>query len=630
MDLKNAIGSIIRSHEKDILRPLYTPWGETLDEEHIWEEYPRPQMVRTNYTILNGRWDYAIRPAGKAAAQPSSYDGKILVPFSPESLLSGVGRQLRPDEVLYYRRSFHLDTLSDSRRLLLHFGAVDQIARVFINGKEVMTHRGGYLPFEADITDYVVKGENILTLRVTDKTEFSGLSRGKQRLKRGGIFYTAQSGIWQTVWYEWVPAYYVRKMTITPDYDEKQVLLCLHMSDDHIAPETDSYVEILDGGKQIAMEKLSGSNHQLTCTVSLPDMKSWTPETPFLYNLKIYAGEDYLESYFAMRHFSIGTDANGYPCFCLNHRPYFLYGALDQSYWPDGLYTPPCDDAFIYDIETAKKLGFNLLRKHIKIEAARWYYHCDRLGMLVWQDMVNGGDVYKSFFVGHIPTLFPSSWSRIRDHHYSLFSRTSKENREEWKKECLDTIETLFNVPSLAVWGPFNEGWGQFDANEVTELIRQADPSRPIDQASGWYDQHGGDFISEHNYFRKLKSHAVKAKDQKEKRQAPFRAFILSEFGGYACHLPMHSSLDRIFGYRKYDTTGDLGNAYDQLIHEELLPLKDQGLCGAIYTQLTDVEEEVNGLITYDRRVVKLPLPQTSVLTALSRENKQESEKGLP
>lgn len=629
MDLKNAVGSIIRSHEKDILRPLYTPWGETLDEKHVWEEYPRPQMVRTNYTILNGQWDYAIRPAQGADTWPSSYDGKILVPFSPESLLSGVGRQLQPDEVLYYRRTFHLDTLFHARRLHLHFGAVDQIAELCVNGKPVLTHRGGYLPFEADITEYVTEGENTLTLRVTDKTEFSGLSRGKQRLKRGGIFYTAQSGIWQTVWYEWTPDYYVQKLTITPDYDKKQVQFCLHMSDAP-APDMDSYVEVRDGISRISMETLAGSGRKLACTVSLQDIKSWTPENPFLYHVKIYAGEDYLESYFAMRHFSMGTDANGYPCFCLNHRPYFLFGVLDQSYWPDGLYTAPCDDAFVYDIETAKKLGFNLLRKHIKIEAARWYYHCDRLGMLVWQDMVNGGGVYKSLFVGHLPTLFPSSWGRIRDHHYGLFSRTSRENREEWKKECLDTIETLYNVPSLAVWGPFNEGWGQFDANEVTGLIRQADPSRPIDQASGWYDQHGGDFISEHNYFRRLKSHAVKAKDQKQKRQAPPRAFIISEFGGYACHLAEHSSLERIFGYRKYDTTEDLRNAYDKLIHQELLPLKDQGLCGAVYTQLTDVEEEVNGLITYDRRVVKLPFPQTSVLTALSHENKQESGKCPP
>lgn len=617
MDLKNALQSIIRSHEKDILTPLYTPWGETLDKEHVREEYPRPQMVRDNFTILNGLWDYAIASEKNPFAKGQT-DGQILVPFSPESLLSGVNRQLQPGEYLWYQRSFSLDKIPSGKRLLLHFGAVDQVAKVWVNQQPVCTHSGGYLPFEADITDSVKEGENFLNLCVTDASETVPLTRGKQRLKRGGIFYTAQSGIWQTVWYEWVPERYITKLTITPDYDHAEVELKIVLNTAAGEAAFDAYAEVFDSGRCLTLQTFSRlSEKELGCRISLPNFQPWSPENPFLYALKLYAGEDFVESYFAMRHFSIETDAQGYPCFCLNHSPYFLNGVLDQSYWPDGLYTAPCDEAFIFDITTAKKLGFNMMRKHIKIEAARWYYHCDRLGMLVWQDMVNGGASYSSLITGYLPTLFPASWGRIRDHHYPLFSRTLPENRADWTAECLETVETLYNVPSIAVWVPFNEGWGQFDANAITAQIRKKDATRLIDQASGWYDQHGGDFISHHNYFRELKSYAVPTKVQlaspKRHRpsleeQVPVRAFVLSEYGGYACHLAGHTSIDRVFGYRKYDTPEEFADAYRTLLSEKIVPLKQQGLCGAVYTQLTDIEEEVNGLITYDRKVIKVPL----------------------
>jgi len=620
MDIKNALQSIIRSHEKDVLKPLYTTWGENLDTEHVWEEYPRPQMVRTNYTILNGLWDYAI--TSKALGEGfnpftiGQVDGQILVPFSPESLLSGVNRQLKPDEFLWYQRKFTLSDVPQDKRLILHFDAVDQIADVWVNGQVVCSHIGGYLPFEADITEAIATGDNIITLRVSDVTEQEDFTRGKQLLKRGGIFYTAQSGIWQTVWYEWVPKQYITRFKVTPDYDNSSVTVeiftnsCdnINGSDTNSNVVSDAYVEVFDDNTCITVQPFDNNNSTtgaLVCSVSLPNFKAWSPESPFLYSLKIYVGDDYVESYFAMRHFSIETDANGYPCFCLNHKPYFLNGVLDQAYWPDGLYTAPCDEAFIFDIETAKKLGFNMMRKHIKIEAARWYYHCDRIGMIVWQDMVNGGINYNPFIISYIPTAINSSWNRIKDNNYKLFGRPSKEGRDRWVAECLETMDVLYNIPSLAVWGPFNEAWGQFDAARVTDLIKEKDSTRLIDQASGWYDQHGGDFISHHNYFRKIKSYAIPTASQTDTPNP--RAYVLSEYGGYACHIAEHASLDRVFGYRKYDTTEEFANAYNHLMNNEIKPLISQGLCGAVYTQLTDIEEEVNGLITYDRKIIKVP-----------------------
>ncbi len=597
MDIKNALHSIIKSHEKDVLVPLYTPWGETLTPEHVWEEYPRPQMVRQNYTVLNGLWDYAIT-SKTDLSKPLNYEGQILVPFSPESLLSGVSKQLKPDEYLWYHRTLFLNEFPSDKRLLLHFGAIDQEAWIYVNRTLAAEHHNGYLSFSADITDFVQKGENELLIKVSDVTDTAGFTRGKQKLKRGGIFYTAQSGIWQTVWYEWVPLHYIETIKITPDFDQAMVEFSLIPAQTCILDAdafADAYVEIFEETNCICVQPL----HKLSCKITLPNFKAWTPETPFLYSVKVYASEDYFESYFAMRHFSIETDSKGYPCFCLNHKPYFLNGVLDQAYWPDGLYTAPCDEAFIYDINTAKTLGFNMMRKHIKIEAARWYYHCDRLGMLVWQDMVNGGTKDITPLTSYIATLFPCLWGRIKDKHYKWFGRAEEENRISWKKECVDTVSQLYNVPSIAVWGPFNEGWGQFDANELTDMIHNVDSTRLIDQASGWYDQHGGDFISEHNYFRKLKSHAVKTNHQP-------RAFVLSEYGGYACHIPAHSALERSFGYRTYDTPEHLSKAYHKLINKELLPLKDLGLSGAVYTQLTDIEEEVNGLITYDRKEIKI------------------------
>lgn len=597
MRLKDALANIHKEHSEDLLIPLYTTWGENLDKNHVWKEYPRPQMQRTNYTMLNGEWDYSIVPAENKSDFES--DGKILVPFSPESLLSGAERQLKPDEYLWYQRelSFTEEELhwkEEKRRCILHFDAVDQQATVYVNGIEAAYHYGGYLPFTVDITEFISKEPCILQVRVKDESDTSYHTRGKQTLKRGGMFYTAQSGIWQSVWYEWVPENYVEQYRITPNYDQAKVVIEL------VSRRAFSTVQIhmQDVVVDYQVEKsISKKGCVTTIQVAFAEGKfeAWSPERPHLYNFTLKADEDSFDSYFAMRAFTIEKDEMGMPRFCLNHKPYFLHGVLDQGYWPDGLMTAPCDEAFIFDIELAKGLGFNMIRKHIKIEPLRWYYHCDRLGMIVWQDMVNGGTTYNMMWACYMPTGLPFLGKVIKDNLYSMFSRKSEEGRRLWEQECMDTIEHLYNVPSIATWVPFNEAWGQFDAARIAREVKAKDPTRTVDHASGWFDQKEGDFNSVHNYFRKLKVE----KDEK-------RAFVISEYGGYACHITGHSSVERIFGYKKYDTMEDLSKAYYQLIEEQLYPLEKLGLSGAVYTQLSDIEEEVNGLVTYDRKIIKI------------------------
>ncbi len=635
MKIGDAFASLHQEHPEDVLNPLYTPWGEEIEEgtREAWQEYPRPQLVREQYKMLNGMWDYCIVPtaqAGDAAGpQPGRSfkpDGQIRVPFSPECLLSGVGRQLKPDEYLWYQCTFSLSKKELAwkkflhRRCLLHFDAVDQQATVYINGAEAASHTGGYLPFVVDITDLVQDASCLLQVRVRDESDTSYHARGKQTLKRGGMFYTAQSGIWQSVWYEWVPENYIQDCRITPDYDHQSaeiVLLSSRPFDKTVcrvraavcdADDTPSDLHntsiiptIVTIADQALVSREENGMTRTTMVVTIPGQafEAWTPEEPWLYPFTVtaYCGkdEDTVKSYLALRSFTVEKDAAGIPRFHLNHKPYFLHGLLDQGYWSDGLMTAPCDEAWVYDIKLSKKLGFNMLRKHVKIEALRWYYHCDRMGMIVWQDMVSGGTAYRMPLVCYMPTLFPHISSHTRDHHYRLFSRASAEGRKSWEKECSMTIDLLYNVPSIAVWVPFNEGWGQFDAARITKMIQQKDPTRPIDHASGWFDQRAGDFRSIHNYFRPLK---VKLDGE--------RAFVISEYGGYACFIQGHSSVDRVYGYQKYDTPEELAAAFKTLVEEKLKPLEAKGLSGAVYTQLSDVEEEVNGLVTYDRKIVKL------------------------
>lgn len=629
------------------MEQLYTRWGKELNHDKVLQEYPRPLLQRKSYVNLNGYWDYAIT---KKFVRPEVYDGRILVPFSPESALSGVKRQLQPEEYLWYRRTLPTDVgkLRNGFRLILHFGAVDQACRVYVNGREAARHTGGYLPFSADITEYCQEKETLpenqahypesepsgvrdseLVLAVRDLSDTSYHARGKQKLKRGGMFYTAQSGIWQTVWMEYVPVHYVEELLAEPvlaEPDDTRGSVRITVRSDIEMPvriqirEPGLYREEavpsvrmdgteacgafvrMDGteacvpsARNVIAEANGFSNRELE--IPLPTVRPWTCETPYLYYFTVTMGDDAAESYFALRTFSIQKDARGIPRICLNGRVQFQNGVLDQGYWPDGLYTAPSDEAYIFDISEMKKMGFNMLRKHIKIEPQRWYYHCDRLGMVVWQDMVNGGSYYKHWFVTYAATLFsrkrwnvPDAWGIC----LGLLARADKRGRQEFVREMKETIRLLKGHPSIAAWVIFNEGWGQFHAKKMTEIARACDNSRLIDQASGWFDQNGGDMQSIHHYFFKLKFAPEKE-----------RVTVLSEFGGYSLRVPGHSACKKLYGYGTHRDGESLNAAYSGRMRKMKAQIPE-GLCASVYTQLSDVEEEVNGIFTYDREVKKI------------------------
>lgn len=565
---------------------MLTPWGEALDREHPLPEYPRPQLRRNSYLNLNGIWEYAIT---KTAEKPSAMQGEIVVPFSPETPLSGVGHILQPDEYLWYRRSVTLpEGFFQGGRLLLHFGAVDQCCTVWVNGQEAGSHTGGYLPFALDVTELIEGDAFTLELRVTDPTDTGSLSRGKQRLKSTGIWYTPQSGIWQTVWMECVPENYLRSLRITPKPEENAVHIRLEADDPAMAAVT----ICRDGG--IIAEGQTDENGESTLTIPAEELRLWSPENPFLYDAAItLAGGDKVESYFGMRAFGIGKDEKGLPRLLLNGKPYFQNGLLDQGYWSDGYYTAPSDEALIHDIAEMKRLGFNMLRKHIKVEPLRWYYHCDRLGMLVWQDMMNGGENYSPLSI----YVFSNLGLRVKDDRYRYFSRSDEAGRTHYYEELGQMIDLLYNTVSLAMWVPFNEGWGQFDALKAVEFIRKRDDTRPIDHASGWYDQGGGDIKSIHWYFRPY-HHKQPPKEQ--------RPICLTEYGGYNCAVPGHCWGEGAeFGYKKIADPAEFNRAFQKLMEEQIIPAKERGLAAAVYTQVSDVEGERNGLLTYDRKVCK-------------------------
>ena len=597
------------------MKQLYTRWGKNLDRDHVLEEYPRPLLMREDYQILNGWWDYAFTIDYK---QPQQYEGRILVPFSPETALSGVGRQLKPDEYLWYRRNFDLpgwDREKGQNRILLHFGAVDQSCEVRINGHKVKRHTGGYLPFEVDISRYAQESANELIVAVKDLSDTSYHSKGKQKLNAGGMFYTAQSGIWQTVWLEKVPETYIKEIKTVPDIEKKIIRIKVSSSYstdkknvDKLSRNLPIEIKIRKPGLYpdpvVKPSQISTEDMLETAVLAVSDkwieipiesISLWNCETPYLYYFEVKLGDDRAISYFAMRKFSLETKVHEeFLRICLNGEVQFQNGVLDQGYWPESLYTPPSDAAMIFDIQEMKKTGFNMVRKHLKIEPQRWYYHCDRLGIVVWQDMVNGGSYYKHWFVTYGATLL--SWLRIpmRDVYPRLLSRAAQAGRLECIREMKEMIRLLGNHPSIAAWVIFNEGWGQFQTEDMTRIVRRLDPNRLIDQASGWFDQGGGDFSSLHNYFFKLF-----IRPERE------RASVLSEFGGYSYREPGHCAKEKLYGYGICKNKKDLEKRFLERWSgvRNLIP---QGLSASIYTQWTDVEEEVNGVFTYDREVRKI------------------------
>ena len=566
---------------------------------HPLAEYPRPALRRDSCEILNGPWQYAIT---QTAEYPAAWQGSILVPYSPEAPASGVGRTLQPGQWLHYHRLF-APPAGEGGRVLLHFGAVDYACAVQVNGHLAGGHRGGYWPFTLDITDLLNgTGRNSLWVAVQDPTGHGTQARGKQTLKPGGMFYPAQSGIWQTVWLERVPDNYIQTLTVTPDYDARTVTVRVHTAKPGGA--VNLWAMVRAGGVTIAEDwgrDEADQDGEVTLNIPEEHFFPWSPDTPFLYDLTVgttqgeEAGLDTVHSYFALRKWSCAPDAHGVLRFCLNDKPILLNGLLDQGYWPEGLYTPPSDAAVERELSEVKALGFNLLRKHAKIEPQRWYYHCDRLGLIVWQDIVNGGSAYNLWFVTYLTNVLQPLLRRFPDGKaaYSLLSRAKPAGREEYAHELADTVQALRCHPCIACWVPFNEGWGQFDAGKAVQALRTLDGTRLVDEASGWFDQGGGDVHSLHNYFYPLRIRPQK------------RTVALSEYGGIAWPMPGHEPPHKTYGYGTAKDRQELTARYKKLQLKTVLPQLEKGLSALVYTQLTDVEDEVNGLFTYDRAAVK-------------------------
>lgn len=552
---------------------MLTEFGEKIDKNCPLAEYPRPQFVRNSYINLNGCWKCEF---SKSSELPSDFKTDITVPFSPETPLSGVGRVLEPTEYLHYEKRFNIPSDFNKGRVFIHFGAVDQIADVYLNGVHIGSHSGGYTPFSFEITDNIKEGENRLNVTVRDFSDTKQYSRGKQKFNRGGIWYSPQSGIWQTVWLESTPKEYLHSVKITPDFDNEQVRF-------DFEADAEVLVSVYDGDMLIAetAEKV----------VRIPNFKPWSPESPFLYNVVFSCGKDRVRSYFGMRKFSVGKDENGMPRLFLNNKPYFHNGLLDQGYYPDGFLTPPSNEAMEYDVKTVKKMGFNMLRKHIKIEPLLWYHYCDVNGILVWQDMVNGGGKYELEV-----SVLPFIGVNLDDTNYKTFKRTDASQRESYYKELREMLDALYNCPCIAVWVPFNEGWGQFDSAKAYKFIKEFDKTRVVDSTSGWHDRGVTDVISKHIYFTPIKV------------KAGAKPYVLSEFGGFSHRVNGHTFNNKMFGYKIYNSPESLAKAYKKTFEKVIIPQISKGLSATVYTQLTDVEDELNGLLTYDRKVVKIPV----------------------
>ena len=565
---------------------IVTPWAEKVDPNNPLPEYPRPQMQRGNWKNLNGLWQYSILPKQEEAV-PAAFTGKILVPFAVESALSGVGKTVGKDSVLWYQRNISLPASFKNNHVLLHFGAVDWLCDVYVNGKKAGTHQGGYDPFSFDITPLLnKKGEQQIAVRVWDPSDEGPQPRGKQVNKPSGIWYTPVTGIWQTVWMEAVPPTYIAATRQTPDIDKKMVNVWADIH--NLQPGDDLVFSAWKGSEKIAEGKSANGN---TADLLIPNPQLWSPQHPFLYDLKISVRRkgktvDEVSSYFGMRKIAMAADNNGIQRMMLNNEFVFQYGPLDQGWWPDGLYTAPTDEALQYDIEKTKAMGFNMIRKHVKVEPARWYRYCDQLGILVWQDMPSGD-------LGNRWESRPGIYGRATD------KARTPESEQIYKTEWNEIMQDLYNFPSIVVWVPFNEAWGQFKTKEIVTHTMEKDPSRLVNTASGGNFEDVGPIIDLHNYPEPLMPDPALFGAK--------RILVLGEFGGLGLPLENHTWQDtKNWGYQTFKTREDLLKRYTELV-DRIPHLIEKGLSAAVYTQTTDVEIETNGLMTYDRKEMKMP-----------------------
>ena len=573
---------IAQSSWKMVEGKITTPWASHVDPANTLAEYPRPQMVRDTWMNVNGLWDYAIKP--KNENTPASYDGKILVPFAVESALSGVGKAVGKDNQLWYKKLVTLPAPFKNKNVLLHFGAVDWKCDVFVNGQKAGSHQGGYDPFSFDITPLLKKsGLQEIVVSVWDPSDEGPQPRGKQVKNPHSIWYTPVTGIWQTVWLEGVPKTYIENTKHTPDTDRKTLLVNTTIK--NLQPGDKIKVSAWDGGQKIAEQEVTANE----IVLQIPNPKLWTPASPSLYDLTVTITRngkpvDEVKSYFAMRKISMAPDKNGIKRMFLNNQFLFQYGPLDQGWWPDGLYTAPTDEALKFDIEKTKAMGFNMIRKHVKVEPARWYYHCDKLGMLVWQDMPSGdmGNRWDSR-----PGIIGLATDKDR----------TPESEEIFKTEWKAIMDSKYNFPSIVVWVPFNEAWGQFKTEEIVNWTMMYDPSRLVNAASGGNFVPAGHILDLHNY---------PAPCMPDPNLYGEQIIVLGEFGGLGLPLEGHTWQTKDnWGYQSFPNKDELLSKYESFM-EKIPELIRLGLSAAVYTQTTDVEIETNGLMTYDRKVVKM------------------------
>ena len=567
---------------------IVTPWAKEVNPQAPLQEYPRPQLVREAWKNLNGLWEYTIEPKEKEGI-PAAFNGKILVPYPVESALSGVAKRVGKDSVVWYSTSISLSNSFSNKNVLLHFGAVDWQCAVYVNGKLAGTHQGGYDPFSFDITPLLKKGgSQIIAVRVWDPSDEGPQPRGKQVKKPEGIWYTPVTGIWQTVWVEAVPKTYIASTKQTPDIDRQ--VLSVTATVLGAQPGDKVTASAWDGAEKVAEQEIGVGND---ISLKVPAPKLWTPTNPFLYDLKIAIVRkgkvvDEVKSYFAMRKISVAPDVNGIQRMLLNNEAVFQYGSLDQGWWPDGLYTAPTDEALRFDIEKTKEMGFNTIRKHVKVEPARWYHYCDKLGMLVWQDMPSGD-------------MATGRWdSRPGIEGLAEDAQRSEASEKIYRSEWEAIMDALHNFPSIVIWVPFNEAWGQFKTNEIAAWTMKKDPSRLVNSASGGNFYPVGHIMDLHNY----PSPAMPAASLFGGKQV----LVLGEFGGLGLPIENHTWQQKNnWGYQSFKTKEELYQRYASFI-DRLQPLIQKGLSAAIYTQTTDVEVEVNGLMTYDRQIIKMPV----------------------